>query len=276
MEPNGSDQLDRCLEVAVAAAQQAGEVIAKAFNAAKRVEEKASNVDLVTETDQQCETLVRKTLSDAFPDFEFIGEEESSKGGFTLTDKPTWMVDPLDGTTNFVHRFPFVCVSIGLAISKKAVVGVVYNPIMNELFTAVRGKGAFLNGQPIKVSAQTELGRALVATEIGIVRDEAAITATTNRIKALMLNARSIRCAGSCALNLSGIACGRLDAYYEFGIGGPWDAAAGAVILTEAGGDVIDPATGGKFDLLARRVLGSNGQLSQQLYSALQSAELKQ
>ncbi|KAA8525695.1 hypothetical protein F0562_007550 [Nyssa sinensis] len=126
-------------------------------------------VDLVTETDKACEDLIFNHLRQHYPKHKSIGEETTAACGTTeLTDEPTWIVDPLDGTTNFVHGFPFVCVSIGLTIGKIPKVGVVYNPIMDELFTGIHGKGAFLNGKPIKVSSQSELVKSLLATEVGI------------------------------------------------------------------------------------------------------------
>ncbi|TVU46310.1 hypothetical protein EJB05_05836 [Eragrostis curvula] len=159
---------EQFLAVAVEAAKNAGQIIRNGFYQTKNVEHKGQ-VDLVTETDKACEDLIFNHLRKHFPDHKFIGEETSAALGATadLTDDPTWIVDPLDGTTNFVHGFPFVCVSIGLTISKVPTIGVVYNPIMNELFTAVRGKGAFLNDSPIKASSQNELVKALLVTEVG-------------------------------------------------------------------------------------------------------------
>jgi hypothetical protein len=125
------------------------QIILSNFNNSKTVEHKGK-VDLVTETDKACESLIFEYLKTAFPSHQLIGEETSAIDGTPeLTDAPTWIVDPLDGTTNFVHRYPFVCVSIGLVVDKVPTVGVVFNPILDELFTAVKGRGAFLNGQHI-------------------------------------------------------------------------------------------------------------------------------
>eukprot|EP00271_Cylindrocystis_brebissonii_P008549 TRINITY_DN2292_c0_g1_i1.p1 TRINITY_DN2292_c0_g1~~TRINITY_DN2292_c0_g1_i1.p1 ORF type:complete len:271 (+),score=54.54 TRINITY_DN2292_c0_g1_i1:261-1073(+) len=251
-----AEELTHCEAVAVEAAKAAGEVIAGSFYKMKRVENKGA-VDLVTETDKACEDLIFGFIQTAFPSHKFIGEEGSSIAGTAaLTEEPTWMVDPLDGTTNFVHMFPFVCVSIGLVVERQMVVGVVYNPVLQELFTAVRGRGAFLNGSQIHTSKETDLGKALVATEIGTKRDTATVEASTNRIKELLYKVRSLRLCGSCAMNLCGVACGRLDAFYEIGFGGPWDVAAGALILEEAGGIVCHP-DGGPFQIMSRQVVGS-------------------
>ncbi|GAB2242546.1 hypothetical protein Droror1_Dr00019321 [Drosera rotundifolia] len=128
---------------------------------------------------------------------------------------------------------------------------------MDELFTGIRGKGSFLNGNPLKVSSKDELVKCLLATEAGTTRDKLTLDATTNRINSFLFKVRSIRMSGSCALNLCGIASGRLDIMYEIGYGGPWDVAAGVVIVEEAGGVVFDPF-GDKFDISVTRVSASN------------------
>ncbi|KAL5975488.1 Small subunit (SSU) processome component [Asimina triloba] len=264
--------LEKYLAVAVEAAKSAGEIIRKGFHEKKQIEHKGQ-VDLVTETDKACEDFIFNLLKQQFPDHKFIGEETSAAlGTAELTDHPTWMVDPLDGTTNFVHGYPFLCVSIGLAIEKIPAVGVVYNPILDELFTGIRGKGAFLNGNPIKASSQTELVKSLLATEVGTKRDEATVDITTNRIRNLIFKVRSLRTSGSCALNLCGVACGRLDLFYEFGFGGPWDIAAGAVIVQEAGGLVFDPF-GGDLDIMGRKIAATNAHLKDMLVTALKETE---
>ncbi|KAL8461612.1 hypothetical protein ACS0TY_032915 [Phlomoides rotata] len=260
------------LAMAVDAAKKAGEIIRSGFYETKNVEHKGV-VDLVTETDKACEELIFNLLKQQYPDHKFIGEETTAACGATeLTDEPTWIVDPLDGTTNFVHGFPFVCVSIGLTIGRIPTVGVIYNPIMDELFTAIRGKGAFLDGKPIKTSSKTELVQSLLATEAGTKRDKTTLDASTNRINSLLFKVRSIRMSGSCALNLCGVACGRLDLFYELGFGGPWDVAAGAVIVTEAGGAVFDPS-GKNFDLTSQRIAASNPLVKDAFIEALKQSE---
>ncbi|XP_076931918.1 inositol-phosphate phosphatase-like [Bidens hawaiensis] len=263
------DSLSEFLTVAIDAAKKAGEVIRNAFYQTKHVENKGS-VDLVTETDKACEDIIFNHLKQHFPRHKFVGEETTAADGVSeLTDEPTWIVDPVDGTINFVHGFPFVCVSIGLTIKKVPVVGVVYNPIMNELFTATDGNGAFLNGDPIKVSSQSELGACLLTTEDVPKRDKAALDATTNGINSLLYKVRSIRMGGSCALGLCGVACGRIDLFYLVGFGGPWDVAAAAVIIKEAGGVVFDPS-GNEFDITAQRIAASNPLVKDAFVEALQ------
>ncbi|RZB45733.1 Inositol P domain containing protein, partial [Asbolus verrucosus] len=138
----------------------------------KHVDIKSSEIDLVTETDQQVEKLLIENLSKEFPDHLFIGEESVANGSqCSLTDKPTWIIDPVDGTMNFVHGFPHSCISIALFINKIPEIAVVYNPLIEQLFTAKRGQGAYLNEKKIKVSGETNLNKALVMMEFGTSRD---------------------------------------------------------------------------------------------------------
>lgn len=144
----------------------------KSSNRNKSVEIKSSDIDLVTETDQQVEKLLIDGLSKQFPDHKFIGEESVSGGAkCNLTDAPTWIIDPIDGTMNFVHNFPHSCVSIALFVNQIPEIGIVYNPSLSQLFTARKGKGAFLNGKPITVSGKTELSESLIMLEFGTSRD---------------------------------------------------------------------------------------------------------
>lgn len=150
----------------------------------------------------------------------------------------------------------------------QVVVGVVYNPILDELFDAVRGQGTRHNGKSIHVSSTQALGKALVATEIGTTRDQGTVDAIFDRITATVKGCRSLRCTGSCALNLAGVAMGRLDAFFEVGFGGPWDVAAASLLVEEAGGLVLDPS-GRPFDLTNRRVLGGTPAVATQLAGLL-------
>ncbi|XP_020242174.1 inositol monophosphatase 3-like [Asparagus officinalis] len=273
MADNGS--LSEFLAVAVDAAKSAGEIIRKGFHEKKNVEHKGQ-VDLVTETDKACEDLIFNHLKKYYPEHKFIGEETSAACGTSeLTDHPTWIVDPLDGTINFVHGYPFVCVSIGLTIGKVPTVGVVYNPILNELFTGIRGQGAFLNGDPIKASSQSELVKSLLVTEVGSERDKSTVDAATNEINSLLFKVRSLRMNGSLALSLCSIACGRTDLLCMIGFGGPWDVAGGAIIVQEAGGLVFDPS-GGDFDIMSQRVAATNAHLKDLFTDALMESGITQ
>lgn len=247
-------ELHRCpytreLLVAIGAALEAGANIRSALDAAnKRVLNKgdADGIDFVTDTDQKNEQLVFERLKLAFPAHEFIGEETSADAGGVppLTAAPTWICDPIDGTTNFVHAFPFTCVSIALAVDMKPVVAVVYDPTADELFLAVRGLGAFLNGQRIQVSSANRIRSALVLTETGYQRGSVQLDTIFRCLRAVVdKGPHSIRILGSCVLDLCYVACGRLDAMY-LGVAGEggkiWDYAAGALVVLEAGGFVSD------------------------------------
>ncbi|XP_031560514.1 inositol monophosphatase 1-like isoform X1 [Actinia tenebrosa] len=252
--------VDEYLKAAVEVAKKASEVINDALHKEKLITTKDGMSDLVTETDQQVEKLIIGTLKERFPTHSFIGEESVAAGEkCVFTDNPTWIIDPIDGTTNFIHRYPYFAVSIGLAINKELAVGVVYNVAMNELYTAVKGKGAFLNGKKIQTTKEKEIGKALVITELGSNREK-------TRLDILMRNYRrlaeepnavhSIRLQGSAACNICTVANGVADAYYEFGIH-CWDIAAGILILTEAGG-VATNLEGGPCDIMSRFVMAAS------------------
>jgi inositol-phosphate phosphatase / L-galactose 1-phosphate phosphatase len=154
----------------------------------------------------------------------------------------------------------------------QVIVGVVFNPVLDEMFVAVRGEGATRNGSPIHVSGESQLGKALVATEIGVTRDQGTIEAVFHRVLHTASASRSLRCSGSCAMNIVGVAMGRLDAFFEVGFGGPWDVAAASLIVQEAGGTVLDPC-GSTFDLMGRRVLAGTPAIAGQLALLLQGCK---
>eukprot|EP00210_Caulerpa_lentillifera_P008127 g7761.t1 len=253
------------LQTAIEAARAAGKVISSALSRPKSIEHKGS-VDLVTETDKECERLILDIIKNKFPTHLFIGEESSADKDalVELTDLPTWMCDPLDGTTNFIHQHPSCCVSLALWENREPIVGVVYNPVLDELFAAEKGKGAFKNGEKIQTSQTNVLNNALFATELGVIRDQEVIEPIFQRISSLALNTRSLRCGGSIAIDLCNVACGRLDFCYEIGFGGCWDVAAGSLIVQEAGGSVFDP-TGKPFHVMSRRVLATNAHLHKEV-----------
>lgn len=288
-----SDDLTAFLAAAEAAAKGAGRMIREAHDsrakggAVKGIESKGSEetqtVDLVTATDKACEDFILSMLKEQFPDHDFIGEESSftgpdggpPEGALQLSDKPTWIVDPLDGTTNFVHGYPLVTVSIGLCVDKKPAVGVVYNPIMDELCSAATGKGCFLNGVRCHVGNATGVTSALVVNNIGASRNPKTNEITAKRILALLqANIRGLRNSGSAAQNMMHVACGRLDAYFEDGFGGPWDVCAGAVLLQEAGGICRDHL-GGPFVLKAGKgqLLCGNAAVVEDIARVLKSVE---
>jgi myo-inositol-1(or 4)-monophosphatase len=237
-------ELQRCFESAVELAKKGGEMIRNAFGKAKKIESKGYSTDLVTETDQQVEKMILGTLKERFPTHNFIGEESVAAGEpCALTDDPTWLIDPVDGTTNFIHRFPFVAVSIGLYVKKEPAIGVVYNAPQDLLYTARKGLGAHCNGETISVSGQTELSQALICSEVGGTREPERMKVVRDNLFSLAMPpdpAHSIRSLGSAALNMCLVASGCVDGYQEFGIH-CWDIAAGTIIVREAGGVVMDP-----------------------------------
>ncbi|KAL0279880.1 UNVERIFIED_CONTAM: hypothetical protein PYX00_001347 [Menopon gallinae] len=247
--------LEECYDTITAAVKHAGEIIKSKIWATKSsVECKSSDIDLVTEVDKQVETYLMTTISKRFPDHQFIGEESVGDGGkCNLTDAPTWIIDPIDGTMNFVHGYPNVCVSVGFLVNKVPEIGIIYNPVLELFFEARRGKGAKLNGNEIHASRVTDLSKALIGYECGTSRDEEKTKNVLENISKLVRRVQGLRALGSAALNMAMVALGGTDAYFEFGTHA-WDVAAGDLIVREAGGVVIDPA-GGNFDIMSRRVL---------------------
>jgi myo-inositol-1(or 4)-monophosphatase len=203
------------------------------------------------------------TLLSAFPTHSILGEE----GGARVGSDPRyrWIVDPLDGTTNYAHGFPFFCVSIGLEVEGRLVLGVAYAPSLDELFVGEAGQGATLNGRPIQVSAIDDLEQALLAT--GFPYDRADFARALRSFEAISLQSQAVRRAGSAVLDLCYVACGRLDGYWEHAVK-PWDVAAGALIVLEAGGTVTG-ADGSPFDVEAGHLLATNRRLHAPLGAAL-------
>jgi myo-inositol-1(or 4)-monophosphatase len=225
------------------------------------------DVDLVTVADRTVEKLIRTRLGEVFPNHGIYGEEGTRE---RLDQQYRWYVDPLDGTTNFAHGVPHFCVSMGLEqrASDSApeqdgmiVAGVIYNPMLDELFTAERGKGARLNGRPIHVSQVPGLAESLVAT--GFPSRKRHDSPNIHFYQEFTLRSHGVRRAGSAALDLAYVACGRFEAFWEFHLN-PWDTAAGFLLVEEAGGRISDFA-GGPFRLDSREVLASNRFVHQEL-----------
>lgn len=256
---SGNHNLDDCYSTAVDLARKAGEIVLEGYKAMETknfssIETKASDIDLVTEYDKKVEDFLFSGLKDRFPDHKFIGEESASVSkSIVLTDDPTWVIDPIDGTMNFVHRFPYSAICIGLLINKQVEIGIVYHVAPNQMYTARRGQGAYCDKEKLKVSPQTALADSLVIAELGGHRDPALIAIVLENMRNVQLKSHGIRMMGSAALNMCMVAKGVAQSYYEFGIH-IWDMAASSIIVTEAGGVVVDPC-GGEFDLLARRLV---------------------
>ncbi|XP_056148754.1 inositol monophosphatase 1-like [Lampris incognitus] len=253
-----TDVWQSAMDHAVSVARKAGSLVREAVQNEMKVMTKSSSVDLVTQTDQKVETLIILSVKDKFPTHRFIGEESVAAGEpCVLTDSPTWIIDPVDGTTNFVHGYPFVAVSIGFAVNKQLEFGVVYSCIEDKMYTGKKGKGAFCNGQPLQVSDQKEINQAIIATEFGSDRDPEVVERIFSSMrKILCLPVHGIRGVGTAATNMCLVASGCVEAYYEIGVH-CWDVAAAAVIVSEAGGVLMD-VEGGPFDLMSRRVVAAN------------------
>jgi myo-inositol-1(or 4)-monophosphatase len=220
-------------------------------------------VDLVTEVDRRCEELIVGSLKGAFPEHSFLAEEDTYQDG-NLPYK--WIVDPLDGTTNYAHGFPWFCVSIALEHQGEVLLGVIYHCMMDELFTAVKGGGAFLNGNRIRVSTRQPLRRSLLATGFPYDRTRDNENNFVNFVN-FQLAARAVRRAGAAALDLAYVAAGRLDGYWECKLK-PWDAAAGSLLVTEAGGTLTNHA-GQPYSVYDHRILVSNGAIHQEMLEVL-------
>jgi myo-inositol-1(or 4)-monophosphatase len=231
------------------------------------VREKA-RADLVTEADFASQVAVRSHLEGAFPTHGFLGEEEAPgviRGRLAATAPPTWIVDPLDGTANYVHDVPFYCVSIGLMVGGELVVGVIFDPRQNELFAAAKGLGATLNGKSIAVSSIPKLGQALLST--GFPPDPKAQERNLAVWRVFSQHAQALRRTGSTALNMAFVAAGRFDGYWGFD-NHVWDVAAGVVLVTEAGGKV-SRADGSALDPFLTDLVATNGQLHRDMIACL-------
>jgi len=247
-------------DLAVTLARQAGKIQRSRYETELDVRTKSASIDLVTEVDKECEQLIVEGIEARRPEDAILAEEgggEDREGA-----RFRWVVDPLDGTTNYAHGFPRFCVSIGVerdtGEGAERVVGVVYDPLLDELFHALKGAGAWLGQRQLAVSAESQLDRALVAT--GFAYDvhkspEDNLERFANMLKA----ARGLRRDGSAALDLCYVASGRLDAYWEYKLH-PWDVAAGFLIVEEAGGRVTD-SQGGPAPRSGEDVVSSNGAL---------------
>jgi myo-inositol-1(or 4)-monophosphatase len=219
------------------------------------VTRKTNAIDLVTEADREAEHAVIRTLNRAFPQHAILAEES---GANEARSPHRWIIDPLDGTTNFAHRFPQFCVSIAYERRGRVELAVVFDALKRETFFAVRGRGARLNSKPIRVSATPSLDLALLATGFPYDRRERRNFYLTFW-EAFMMRTQGVRRTGSAALDLCYVACGRVDAFWEFGLR-PWDVAAGSLIVSEAGGRVTN-LDGSALDIDARKILASNGRL---------------
>jgi myo-inositol-1(or 4)-monophosphatase len=249
--------------VAIDAARAAGHLLRSELRGARRITYKGTPTNLVTEMDARAEALILDRLGATFPDDAILTEETGSHPG---RSGRRWIIDPLDGTTNYAHRLPVFAVSIALQVDTRVAIGVVYDPNLDELFVAERGGGAWLGDERLAVSATAALGAGLLATGFPYNIRE---TSDNNLAEyaAFSLRARGVRRLGSAVLYLAWLAAGRLDGYWELRLG-PWDAAAGSLLVEEAGGRITD-LRGGPLDLDAPAVVASNGWLHDAMLGVL-------
>ncbi|MDD2468385.1 MAG: inositol monophosphatase family protein [Desulfobulbus sp.] len=267
-----STALNRCatitraqmLTTACQAALTAGKLIKDRYNQPHDIAMKGA-INLVTETDLAAEAAILACLAQDAPEIPVMAEESAST--HQLTDAhPIWIVDPLDGTTNFAHGFPHFAVSIALVDSGRPLVAAIYQPMLDELFCASQRGGAWLNGCPIRVSAADQLINALIGTGFPY-EVEHTLPDVMRQLTAMLPKVRDIRRAGAAALDLAYVACGRLDGFYEMNLQ-PWDTAAGWLLVEEAGGRLSD-FSGAPFSPFVPQTLASNGRLHQALLQLL-------
>ena len=251
------------LETAFAAAAEAAALIAGRAGA-DRVREKA-RADLVTEVDEAAERAIVARLRDAFPDDAVVAEESASAA---VTAGRRWIVDPIDGTTNFVHGHPFACVSIALVDDAGPAVGVIHAPLLGEVYHAVRGGGAWLNGRAIHVTEVDRPGGSLLATGFPFKTGKGDLDAYMRLVADAIRATHDVRRAGSAALDLAFVAAGRHEGYFEIGLA-PWDVAAGMLLVTEAGGRVSGWPGDALPPLQSGRVLATNGHIHEWLAGLL-------
>lgn len=250
------------LQAAVAAARIAGQYQKSRFASSLDIEMKGDK-NLVTEVDKESERLIVEHLLGRFPGHDIVAEE----GVYPRTGSPfRWIIDPVDGTTNYAHGYPWFCSSIGLELEGELVVGVIYNPVYDELFTATRGGGAELNGTPLSVSPRAPLQNSLLGT--GFPYDCATDPANNfASFIAFQKKARGIRRAGAAALDLAYVAAGRLDGFWELKLKA-WDVAAGVLMVREAGGTVTT-FDGSAYDIFNDRIVASNGLIHDEMVAML-------
>jgi myo-inositol-1(or 4)-monophosphatase len=258
------------LEAAVAAARAGGAVLVEGLHRPKEVELKSERASIVTWADVTAQAAILAVIAERFPDHAVLAEEGRADAS---TNAVTWLVDPLDGTSNYAHGVPFACTSVAVRDADGLAAGAIFDPFREELFTAYRGGGAWLGSERLAVSSADSPGAALVCT--GIQSDDPdAIAVFGRRIVALSRECRGVRCVGSPALCLAYVAAGRIDAFLERDATFAWDVGAGALLITEAGGRIED-LDGGPVNLgpgLAN-VLATNGLIHAALAGVVRAAE---
>jgi myo-inositol-1(or 4)-monophosphatase len=254
------------LTIAIKAARRAGNLINRAARDLDRLTVTAKGPkDFVSEVDRAAEAAIVETLLDAYPDHAILAEEGTAQGRNADAEN-VWIIDPLDGTTNFLHGFPQYCVSVALAQKGQVTQGVIYDPVRNDLFTATRGRGAFLNDRRIRVSRRTHLRDCLIGTGFPF-RDGSYLDTYLRMMKTMIENTAGLRRPGAAALDLAYVAAGFYDGFWEVGLN-PWDVAAGGLLVLEAGGLIGDLSGEGDY-LHGGQVIAATPKVFAQMVTAL-------
>jgi myo-inositol-1(or 4)-monophosphatase len=257
--------MDDLKEVLITAAREAGKIILHYFNGVFKIDHKDSINNLVTEVDTEAETKIIEVIRARFPSHTIISEEV---GELIKPSDYQWLIDPIDGTVNFAHGIPICCVSIGLLHKNELILGAVFNPMMNEFFFAEKGKGATLNGEPIKVSTKNEFKTACLVTGFPY-KWPANREHPIKVFERIVLEGVPVRRLGSAAIDLCWVACGRFDGFWEYNLHS-WDVAAGYLIVQEAGGRITD-FEGAKYNVFEKETLATNGLIHDQMLEVIRN-----
>jgi len=252
--------------LAIQAVRESGKLQKEWLRKDKRIELKGA-INLVTEVDRRCEQRIIEIIKKAFPGHNILTEETPMP---ELPSPYRWIIDPLDGTTNYAHGYPCFCTSLALELEKEIILGAIYDPLLDELFTAQKGKGAFLNKERITVSKTDQLTNALICTGFPYDLRESRVN-NLDHFNNFVMKARAIRRDGSAALDLCYVAAGRFDGFWELKLC-PWDVAAGKLLVEEAGGTVTD-FRGGSLDIYGKEILATNGRIHGEMIKVLRKGQ---
>jgi myo-inositol-1(or 4)-monophosphatase len=253
---------EKALKVAEEASRMAGEMLRRHIDSSREIVYKGA-VNLVTNFDRRSQEVIFSHLSSRFPDHDFLAEEDLCE---QRGSEFRWIIDPIDGTTNYAHNFPIFCVSIALEWKSNVVCGVIYDPMRGEMFSAISGKGSVMNGHRIQISATGDLDKSLLATGFPYDIRESEVNNIDHFVN-FATRAQAIRRCGSAALDLCYVACGRFDGFWELKLS-PWDVAAGVLIVKESGGRVSD-FQGETASIYGKDLLASNGLIHEQMIQIL-------
>jgi myo-inositol-1(or 4)-monophosphatase len=256
-------QLDDLLDLAIRAAREAGQIQREQLGKERKIALKGE-INLVTEVDKECEAKIIAIIKEDFPQHNILTEETPMPEG---SSPYRWIIDPLDGTTNYAHGYPCFCTSVALELEGEVVLGAIYDPLLDELFTTQQGRGAFLNGARIAVSKTERLTESLISTGFPYDLRESPVN-NVDHFNNFIMEAQAVRRDGSAALDLCYVAAGRFDGFWELKLH-PWDVAAGKLLVEEAGGVVTD-FQGGPLDIYGQETLASNGRIHREMIGVLE------